>query len=133
MMIRNCLSRKTSPFDALVFTVCQKNAHCCFCGQEKLSKTPYFVSGTTLVNGVRHAVEKKNFAVEWTDIEEVKYLPLGNGETKTAQTTYSSLGAKKVGKYFYICPRSEGKIYMRGFKNKGCNATVEVEIKVSKY
>lgn len=121
-------------YDPLVFAQCSvanSKRVCCFncgtMGDPTYGDTVSFASdGTTPV--VKTGTWLK---MKWSDVQNVTYIALKDGQKKTTTPTISDASASFKANYFMICAQSVGKIVLRGWGDQPCRkASLEKTVSV---
>lgn len=132
-----CIGKVSSSvydYDPLVFAQCgAKNVTrvCCFsCGS--LGEPQYGDTISYASDGTTPTVKTGTWIkMKWTDVKNVTYVALKEGQKKTVTPTISDTAATVKSGYFMICANSVGKVIFRGWGDNACrSASLEKSVTV---
>jgi hypothetical protein len=122
-------------YDPIVFEQCSDKSKedrvCCFdCGS--FSKPGYGEEVTYAKDGVTPQIKAGEWVkMEWANVDKVTYLQFQKNQRKIDTPSIKDLQADKDKGYFFICAKTPGSVFFRGWGKKACReATPEYSINV---
>lgn len=122
-------------YDPLVYAQCILKTNgtrvCCFdCGT--MGDPTYSGSISYASDGTTPTIKVGSWiAMTWSNIVNVTYITLREGQTKTVTPTVSGTQATLKSGYFMICAQNVGSIVFRGWGSDTCrNASTEQTVEV---